>query len=162
MNELADEVTELSEKNYDAAAEEENVSIYDDLNNESVENDIETVDSEINTIINDVNSLKYVDQVKTFEQNRTLDERNIDFNLSSHYNQKRNSFEINFGSDHLPRFSCANHKLNIAVRGAISIHQQLTNILKDLNKQNAHIRRSIQLNYAFKSEKCKLRLENFT
>jgi len=74
------------------------------------------VDAEINTIINDVNRLKFDNQVSFFEENISLDETHIDFYFNSHNIQNRNDFEINFGSYHLPRFSCANHKLNIAVQ----------------------------------------------
>ena len=71
-------------------------------------------------------------------------------------------FKINFGTADLPLFNCSNHKLNLATRAAISIHHELTEIIKDLNKINASIRRSVQLNNAFKDQKCKLRLENLT
>ena len=47
------------------------------------------------------------------------------------------------GSDEIPRFSCANHKLNLSVCGAISIHEEFTETLKSLKKFNSHIRRSI-------------------
>ena len=70
--------------------------------------------------------------------------------------------KINSGADNIPRFSCANHKFNIAVRAAITVHIELTEILKNLNKANSSIRRSVSLNHAFKSEKCKLRLDNLT
>jgi hypothetical protein len=62
----------------------------------------------------------------------------------------------------LPRFSCANHKLNLAVRHAIKMHQPLCNALKALNSANAHVRRCIQLNSVFRMKKCRLRLENLT
>lgn len=143
--------------------EEENHSFYENLESDATENDITTVNSEIDGIINDTNRLEFITKVKSAEETRSLDQTTIEFNFNSHYKiAPIEKFEINFGSDDLPRFSCANHKLNIAVRGAISIHRELTQILKDLNKTNAHIRRSIQLNYAFNLEKCKLRLENLT
>jgi hypothetical protein len=69
-------------------------------------------------------------------------------------------FKINFGTADFPLFNCFNHKLNLAPRAAISIHHDLTEIIKNLNKINALIRRSVQLNNAFKDQKCKLRLEN--
>lgn len=69
---------------------------------------------------------------------------------------------IKLGSDELPRFSCANHKLNFALRRAIRTYDEIVNITKLLNQSNAHIRRSIQINRMFRLEKCRLRLENLT
>ncbi len=40
---------------------------------------------------------------------------------------------IKLGSSEIPRFSCANHKCNIAVRKAIKQHDHLTSILKKLS-----------------------------
>ncbi len=160
---MAEEVKEVSNEEYDPIAEEQNQSLYEDFNDESIENDVSSVDNEIDSIIKDVNLLEYGTKVTLIDEERNLNETRIDFNFDSHYQKMPfENLQINFGSDDLPRFNCANHKLNIAVRGAISIHHEFTNILKSLNKTNAHIRRSIKLNYAFKQEKCKLRLENLT
>ena len=40
---------------------------------------------------------------------------------------------IKLGNNEIPRFSCANHKCNIAVRRAIKQHNDLTAILKKLS-----------------------------
>jgi hypothetical protein len=71
-------------------------------------------------------------------------------------------FKIKLGSSSLPLFNCANHKLNLATHAAISIHRPLVDLLKNLSKINSSIRRSVQLNKAYKENKCRVRLENFT
>ncbi len=71
------------------------------------------------------------------------------------------NFNLN-SKKRLSGFRCANHKLNIAIREAIKMHPEIIDILSKLNRSNGSIRRSIQLNYAFKSNKCRLRLENNT
>jgi hypothetical protein len=52
--------------------------------------------------------------------------------------------KINLGSNDLPRFSCACHKSNIAVRMAIKKHS-LAKKLKQLSKFAARTRRVIKL-----------------
>ena len=69
---------------------------------------------------------------------------------------------IKLSSNYLPRFSCACHKINIAVRKAISSHPSLCKILRDLNIKNKKIRRSLKLSKVFRKKKSKLRLENLT
>ena len=69
---------------------------------------------------------------------------------------------IKISSNYLPRFSCACHKINIAVRKAIASHDKLCNILRELNIKNKVIRRSIKLSKIFRKKKSKLRLENLT
>ena len=69
---------------------------------------------------------------------------------------------IKLSSNYLTRFSCACHKINIAVRKAISSHPSLCKILRDLNIKNKKIRRSLKLSKVFRKKKSKLRLENLT
>lgn len=73
-----------------------------------------------------------------------------------------NRLEIELGSSKLPRFSCANHKLNLAIKTAISKN----NIMKiDIRKANsfiASVRKSHNLNRIFQNYNCRLRLDNAT
>ena len=69
---------------------------------------------------------------------------------------------INLGSDDLPRFQCANHKLNLVIRYAISKSPEINRILSELNKCNSDIKAKIKFNHNFYLNKCKLRLENKT
>jgi len=74
----------------------------------------------------------------------------------------QNQFEIEIGSSKLPRISCANHKLNLAVRKAMSEHQLICADLKKLNSLISCIRNSYNLDRVFQNLKCRLRLENNT
>jgi len=49
------------------------------------------------------------------------------------HSQSKTQFEIKIGTDKLPRFSCTNHKLNLAVRSAIGDNQSISTDLKKLN-----------------------------
>jgi hypothetical protein len=69
--------------------------------------------------------------------------------------------KINLGKNDLPRFSCACHKSNIAVRLAIKKHS-LARRLKDLTKFAARTRSVIRLSRIHIKKKCRLRIENLT
>lgn len=69
---------------------------------------------------------------------------------------------INLGTDDLPRFSCASHKCNIAVRLAIKSHQNLCQTLAKLTNFAASTRRSINLIKLHTEKKSRLRCENLT
>ena len=87
----------------------------------------------------------------------------IVFDFDQYYLQPyQETLEIIFESNKIPRFCCACHKLNLAIRAAIDLHEPLKKILELLNKVNACIRRSIKLNQMFKDKKCRLRCENQT
>ena len=76
--------------------------------------------------------------------------------------QPLKKMSITLGSSDLPRFSCANHKLNLAVRHALSLHKPASDLINKLNACSSHIRRCIQKNREFRLSKCRLRLENLT
>lgn len=69
---------------------------------------------------------------------------------------------IKLGSDELPRISCASHKLNLAVRGAMVKHKVICEHLRLINKFISGIKRSYELGRVFKDLNCRLRLENVT
>lgn len=61
---------------------------------------------------------------------------------------------IKLGTYELPRFSCAAHKMNIAVRRAITSHKPLSKMLKKLSAFSAKIKHSIDLSKVHLSKKC--------
>ena len=71
-------------------------------------------------------------------------------------------FKIKLGTADLPRFSCAAHKANIAVRMAISCNQTLLNIIKQLNKYSSAVRASIKLSKSHIQARTKLLYDNKT
>ncbi len=66
------------------------------------------------------------------------------------------------GSSDLPRISCENHKINLAVRSAIKKHKTLSNQMRKLNIWITKIRKSVELTKVFANAKCRQRLENET
>ncbi len=71
-------------------------------------------------------------------------------------------FVIEIGSSTIPRISCANHKLNLAVRSAMAQHVMICSDLRKLNSFIGTIRGSYNLDRLFQNSKCRLRLENNT
>ena len=82
--------------------------------------------------------------------------------LVEHTYDQGQGYEMTLNDTKIYGFRCANHKMNIAIREAIKMHQPILDLLKKLNKSNSHVRRSIELNSIFKNNKCRLRLENNT
>jgi hypothetical protein len=163
-NEIEEEIQILPETEYDPNYEKENHDAY--LNfNDNTEEGCATVDDEIKSNIDSVNNTEFRNSI-SYSKDPIIDlnqSSNTNFDFSSMYESMPiTDFKINLGTSDLPLFNCANHKLNLATRAAISIHRPLVKILKDLNKINSSIRRSVQLNRAFKEQKCRVRLENLT
>ncbi len=159
--EIEEECDFIEQNDYDEDAEASDSLYYVTEDDNETEYDINHVNDEVASNLEGFKPLQF--DINTNEDESNLNETNIDFAYQEHY--LRQPFEklmINFGSSEIPRFSCANHNLNLAVRAAIAIDIEFTQMLKDLNKANAHVRRSITLNNAFKTQKCKLRLENLT
>jgi hypothetical protein len=82
--------------------------------------------------------------------------------LLGHDRSPIRNLRIKLGSFDIPRFCCACHKLNLAVRHAIESHGSICKILSKINSSNATIRRSVRLNNVFAEKKCRLRIENLT
>ena len=66
------------------------------------------------------------------------------------------------GTSDLPRISCANHKLNLAIKTAIREHKTIERHFRILNNFISKIKKTIHLNRLFANAKCRLRLENIT
>lgn len=164
--------TELSEESVNQVDEIEasdpsnnpiSLNLFDIPDNEAVRNEISDIRIE-------VDSLKFTKTVRFDEkvnvniepleisQDKSLSCDDYDFTLG----QLINILNIELGSSKIPRYSCGNHKLNIAVRNAIKGFKILLEHLRSLNQANSHVKRVIQLTRVFASKKCRLRLENLT
>jgi hypothetical protein len=55
----------------------------------------------------------------------------------------------------LPRFSCANHKLSVAINKALINQIYLLDILKQLSSSNGSLRNCLQTNRVFRNLKCR-------
>lgn len=133
--------------------DEVNEKIVDDTdtgkNDLLVDKNSSDVDNEIDDAMKDSSSIKYVHPIKHENQNCQAKEINYSFD-SLHYKLNNSSplesLDIEIGGNKIGRFSCGNHKLNLAVRHAIQLHKELSTILFNLNKSNSHIRNTINLN----------------
>jgi hypothetical protein len=62
----------------------------------------------------------------------------------------------------LPRISCGNHKINLAVKNAIKRHETMRIQIRKLNIWVTKIRKSVELTKVFGNSRCRLRLDNET
>ena len=109
------------------------------------------IDVEIDECIHDVSKLNYSHPIKSNSTSEENEEINFDeFNYSTQYDLTKGSpfekLDIVIDGNQITRFSCCNHKLNLALRHAFQLHSEFLNILCLLNKSNAHIRNTIALN----------------
>jgi hypothetical protein len=107
------------------------------------------VDKEIDEAIEDCNSIKFSNRIHQKVVNDDSESININFDNLHNDSRKVSSLEnlnIEIGGNQIIRYSCGNHKLNLALRHAISLHPEFLEILFNLNKSNSHIRNTIQLN----------------
>ena len=107
------------------------------------------VDKEIEEAIIDCNSVRYTHPIKREFQDFQEAEIVVEFD-KHHYNLNKGSpienLIIEIGGNKIARYSCGNHKLNLALRHAIQLHEGLSTILYNLNKSNTNVRNTIKLN----------------
>ena len=107
------------------------------------------VDIEIDDAMADATSIKYINRIpnKIFQHEQpeiVFDDDYGQYDLSKGATLETLNIEI--GANQITRYSCGNHKLNLAVRHAIQLHEELTSILFNINKCNSHLRNTIKLN----------------
>lgn len=162
---------DLGEENQE---NDENLNLIDgEIDEEQLGFDcLETDIIESNT---DANSVTFNNIIQTSNQNNLDDENDSDgqadpivssaFDNIEHELFDQNlgkpisKLNINLGTDDLPRYQCADHKLDIAVKTAIKMHPELTKIIQILNKSNNHFKRVCKLSKIFRKKKCRLRLQ---
>ncbi len=109
------------------------------------DSNVSPLDLEIREIITDLNELTFAERIGINTSNRisvepeTIQFSDSEYNLEKGYPVK--DLEIELGTSKLPRFQCACHKLNIAVRLAIEKSPEISEILKSLCCSNAQVRR---------------------
>ena len=113
-----------------------------------VDSNSSEVDREIDISLNDTNNLKYQHAVKyKISENEIEETLNDEVN---HYDLSKgtpiSTLNIQIDRNEIKRFSCGNHKLNLAIRHAIQAHEEVALMLFNLNKSNSHIRNTIKLN----------------
>ncbi len=139
-----------------------------------IDNIIDTIRDEVNTM--EINNTANEPNLSEDTENENLSSESSESSSESgeddiledeasinpEEHQSKTQFEIQIGTDKLPRFSCANHKLNLAIRGAIGCNQTITSDLKKLNQYVNKVRRSHNMNRIFQNYRCRLRFENQT
>ena len=115
-----------------------------------------------------LNEIVFQNKIEIANKTKTQNEFTENFNDTDEYSFKsRDSeplkcFKINLGTAECPRFSCACHKCNIAVRMAIKKCPSLTRVLAKLSKYAGAVKNSINLYKLHISKKARLRIENDT
>ena len=159
-DEESDEETSSNHHNDDDRKEndEEEIPDFDDLEADIIE--INKDESEIQyTHVIKTKSVTNKDQNDLNEDLDDLDD-DEEYNLDS--DKLIKDLKINLGSADIPRYQCANHKLDIVGRKAVRLHRELRDICRKLNRSNARCRKVIKLSRVFRKKKCRLRLESKT
>lgn len=113
---------------------------------------------------------KFRFQNKIRTQNTSLSGNNIEpyenvvdeteYDLSKHELLK--DLELEIGSNKYPRFNCAAHKINLAVRKAVESSNYLTEMIRKCSIFITNLRKSKHRYRQFKEKKCTLARQNFT
>ena len=106
-------------------------------------------DNEIQEILEDIKPLENLNIINDneIEEIQNLDEHydeddNNEYDLTSGH-ELIDQLHIVVGSNRYPRFSCANHKINIVIRKTIKLDAQLLKIVKKLTKFSSHTHQSV-------------------
>lgn len=92
---------------------------------------MDSVNNEVEVVINDLKKITFSENVKiinipTERQIEIENDENVDTNTVYMYDTNLgtpiNHLELTIGAKNIPRYSCSNHKLLLAVRGAITRH----------------------------------------
>ena len=91
-------------------------------------------------------------------------ERSDDMNgdVENHVGRPFSELKINLGTNELPRFSCACHKSNIAVRHAIASNQHFTAIASKLSRHSSTVKRTLHFIRTHLGQRAKLQINNVT
>jgi hypothetical protein len=121
-------------------------------------------DNEIQEIVEDIQPLEHLaaeDDVQ-IEVTELEDENEAnDYNLNDG-NELIEDLTLLIGSNKYPRFSCVNHKANLAIRKTIKQDKSLQRVIKKLNKYSSSTHMSVIKSREFIIKKNRLRSENLT
>jgi hypothetical protein len=153
----------------DQSNETNNDTYCSDLNYCDVsENELKIILENVNGLVLNPNSneipedLAHRDEaISNFTDNNLFDE--LIYDEKREIGKKKiDNLVINLGSTDIFRISCANHKINLAIRTAITNHQAISDIFKKMNSFCDKMRSTIAKNNVFKEFKCRMRIENNT
>ncbi|RNA09202.1 zinc finger BED domain-containing 1-like [Brachionus plicatilis] len=167
-NFLFDEYIENNNQTSNETSNIENLSqeqTVSDANSSILYNDFRTL---LNSVDNEIEEILDDDEEFIVEPDfESEDEDDSGVFVRNEESEEYESEEINIlnielGTNMIPRYSCAAHKINLAVRAAIKSCPVFSNTLTKLSKFASSIRRFNVLSVNFIEKKAKLRCENGT
>lgn len=164
------DTTDLDSSNEDTDEENDLETI------QNIGTELEEFDTELKEVIKHYEELDFTKTIKKSKQTNKQTLEQIDFDELAEYDFSRlntnttnelnnkpiKDLSINLGTDEIPRYSCACHKNNIAVRIAIKKHNHISRVLVKLSKYAAKHKNSINLVKLSIKKKARLRIENKT
>ena len=136
------------------------------------------VDDDIEEILNDLQNITFDNEIQVTQSTQMVDDQTSTENETHipyipddrsdlHYNTSNGNqiiktLSIKVESNELPRFSCAAHKAEIAMRNAICRHASLVKMLATLSKYAGSVKHSINISKCFGEAKCRLKSQNKT
>ncbi|RNA13112.1 zinc finger BED domain-containing DAYSLEEPER-like [Brachionus plicatilis] len=141
----------------------ENESDNTEDNEDQGEYEVDDENEEMIPEASDYMNLPYVSESDNEDDNI---EDNLQLNnepdLDNTFSDSINFLNIQLGTNNVPRYSCAAHKINLAVRSSIKSVGAFVKILSKLSNYRCKYIRSSVLCYDFSAKKAKLRCENGT
>ena len=138
------------------------------------DNEALSVIDSIKNFNNDEELSEIVQEIKTLD-NMVIDDSEVEIDINNNDNENEDGeynltgghslieeFELLIGSNRYPRFSCANHKANLAIRKTIKCDKTFVNLIKKLNKFSTSSHMSVIQAQIFRIKKNRLRSENLT
>ena len=68
--------------------------------------------------------------------------------------------KLNIGTKIVPRYSCANHKLNLAIKKSIIENPIVEKLFKELSKFASKSKKKLEISRLMRNKKSKLRTDN--
>ena len=130
----------------------------------SIQDHVDEYSTQVQELISASNEY-YQNKTIASSQNYEASQEEIEFIESTEYDsgfEPAKNFSISLGTNDIPRFSCSNHKINIAVRMAIKKSSSFTKMLISLSRFASSIRMSTIKSREFILKKVRLQIENTT
>jgi hypothetical protein len=148
-----------------AVTEDDENAAEEDADDDPDEYEFIDINAEVSKSLDEIDKLQFQEPIVQQNDPDIITE-NVIFNEQDEYDAELGDplydLTIRLGTDELPRFSCACHKANIAVRMAIKKSTTVCSLLAVLSNFAGSTRRSINDSQAHIVEKSRLRVENAT
>ena len=151
----------------DVDVDVENLDSYEDVVVEEIESPRNVINGEIESLSTELNKIQFSNKISIASTRRELtakenpiDQESVIYDLSK--KKLFQDLQINLGSNTIPRFSCACHKLNIVIQSSIENPQELKDVISKLSSFAGTCRNSISISNVFSQLKCRPKIENKT